>query len=395
MLPLPAARTPSATLPGGGLSRRDMICFCQDFTGDPLSKTHVMRLLARENRVLWVNSIGNRTPTLSKHDLSRVFAKLAALATPLKQVEPNLFVLNPFALPLFGRAAQMLNSRLLRFQIRRAMRALHFRRPISWVFNPAAAVVAGSLNEDRIVYYCVDEYPSFAGVNSEAMAQLERDLMRRADLVIVSAARLQETKSPHSRRTVLVRHGVNFHHFRKALSPQTNIPAEICDLPRPVIGYFGLISSDWFDVKLMEHAARAFPQGSVVLLGKVAMDVAPLQRLPNVHFLGRKPYDTLPAFCKGFDVSVIPFPVSEVTLNANPLKAREYLAAGLPVVSTPIPEVQVLGKCLIADTPDEFVRQIHAALAAPGPRPGRSETMRGESWEARLEEIAQHFASLS
>jgi glycosyltransferase involved in cell wall biosynthesis len=274
------------------------------------------------------------------------------------------------------------------------MRQLGFRRPINWVFNPAAAVLAGTLGEDRVVYYCVDEYTAFAGVPSEALIDLERGLCRRADLVVVSAERLLRSKGPYNPRTVLVRHGVDFDHFRQALDPATAVPAEIANLPKPVIGYFGLMSADWVDVPLLEAVARHFSGGSLVLIGKVAMDLGPLTQMPNVHVLGRKPYQTLPAYCKGFDAAVIPFPVSPVTLSANPLKAREYLAAGLPVVSTPIPEVEVLGSCGIGRTPAEFVRRLEEALAAPGLSAARSEAMRTEGWNARLDEVRRHFAAL-
>ena len=97
---------------------------------------------------------------------------------------------------------------------------------------------------------------------------------------------------------------------------------------------------------------------------------------------------------KGFDVALIPFPISEVTLNANPLKAREYLAAGLPVVSTAIPEVEVLSLCRIGADAEGFVREVEAALAQPGPDASRSEAIRHESWAARLDEVRGHLASL-
>src|SRR4051812_48090390 len=141
------------------LSGRDMLCFSHDWTGDPLSKTHLMRLLARDNRILWINSIGYRTPSVtSKADMSRAVKKLAAVTTPLREVERNIFVANPLALPLYGPTGKRLNQLLLRLQVRRAMRKLNFRSPINWVFNPAAAVVAGKLGEDLVIYYCVDEY---------------------------------------------------------------------------------------------------------------------------------------------------------------------------------------------------------------------------------------------
>lgn len=383
-------------LPPPPLVGRDMLCFSHDWTGDPLSKTHLMRLLARDNRILWVNSVGYRAPSLaSRRDLGRIAQKLRAAARPVREVEPNLFVLSPLAVPAWGRpAVQRLNRSLLRFQVLRAMRKLRFRRPVNWVFNPAAGVLAGGLGEDRVVYYCVDEYTAFSGVPTAALAAIERGLLGRADLVVVSAQRLLESKrAPHA-PTVLVRHGVDYAHFRAAVDPATAVPADVAGLPRPVIGYFGLIADDWVDVPLLVHVARSFPTGSLVLLGKATMDVSALAREPNVHLLGRKPYAALPAYSKGFGVALIPFPVSEVTLNANPLKAREYLAAGLPVVSTPIPEVEVLGECLIGRTPEEFVARIRQALLDPGPAPGRSARMASESWAARLEDLRGHFARL-
>jgi len=375
---------------------RDLICFSHDWTGDPLSKTHLMRLLARDNRVLWVNSIGYRSPNLaSGRDLSRIRHKLAAAATPVAEVEPNLFVLSPLVIPAYGSAAiQRANRALLCWQVRRAMRRLGFANPVNWVFNPAAGILAGRLGEDRVIYYCVDEYTAFAGVNRAALAAVEAELLRRADLIVVSAAPLLATKvSPHA-PTVLVRHGVDYEHFRAALDPATVVPPDIADLPRPVIGYFGLIADDWVDVPLLVRVARAFPHGTLALLGKATMDVSALAAEPNVRLLGRVPYSTLPAYCKGFDAAVIPFPLSEVTRNANPLKAREYLAAGLPVVSTAIPEVEVLGECAIGRTPDGFVEELWRVLAAPGPDAVRSRRMQSESWAARLEEVRRAYAAL-
>jgi glycosyltransferase involved in cell wall biosynthesis len=378
------------------LSGRDMLCFSHDWGGDPLSKNHLMRLLARDNRILWVNSIGYRAPSACAADVRRAFNKVAAALKPIREPEPNIFVFNPLAIPAYGIAAlRTFNKHLLRLQVRQAMTRLGFRRPVNWVFNPGAGLLAGDLGEDLVIYYCVDEYTAFSGVASKPLAELEERLLRRADLVIVSADRLYKSKSRLNPNTVLVRHGVDFHHFRQALSPQTMVPDDIARLPRPILGYFGLLAADWVDVDLLVHVARSFPHGSLVLLGKVTtLDVSKLASLPNVHSLGRKPFAMLPAYSKGFDVGLIPFPISEVTLNSNPLKAREYLAAGLPVISTPIPEVESLSQCRIARDPESFAREIESCLASPGSRIQRSETMRREGWDARLDEIRGHVASL-
>jgi len=372
-----------------------MICFGHDWTGDPLSKTHLMRILARENRVLWINSIGYRTPTVSARDFRRAINKLKSFAEPVSEVERNIFVLNPVAIPAYGLSwVRSLNRKLLRLRVRRAMRKLGFQRPINWVFNPAGSVVAGELGEDMVVYYCVDEFTSFSDAGTRSMAEMEASLLRRADLVVVSAERLYKSKSPSNRHTVLVRHGVDFDHFHKALSSATEVPEEIAHLPRPIIGYFGLMARDWIDIDLLAKIARHFCGGSLVLLGKVTMDMSPVTALPNVHLLGRRPFETLPAYCKGFDAAILPFPISEVTLNANPLKVREYLAAGLPVVSTRIPEVEVLDQATIVNTHEAFIRALEEVLKDPGPKATRSESMRQESWEGRVEELRRHVAAL-
>ena len=390
-----AIKKAPATVAADSLRGRDMLCFSHDWNGDPLSKTHLMRLMARDNRVLWVNSIGYRTPTASKADLSRAFWKLAAAASPLREVEPNIFTLNPLAIPAYGNpTVRAFNRGFLRWQIKRAMRRLQFKQAINWVFNPAASVIAGELGEEMVIYYCVDEYTAFTGVDSKALAELEQRLMRRSDLVIVSADRLYQSKAPFNPRTALVRHGVDYAHFRRALDAETVAPEEIAGLPRPVIGFFGLIA-DWVDVELMASVAERFLTGSLVALGKATTDVSSLECLPNVHLLGRKPYSALPAYCKGFDVALMPFRVNELTLNANPLKAREYLAAGLQVVSTAIPEVEALGCCRIGRDRESFLYEVERALLDPGPSVERSEAVRGESWEARLDEIRQYVAAFA
>lgn len=375
------------------LRGRDIICFAQDWTGDPLSKTHIMRILARENRVLWVNSIGLRAPSVSKADFSRSIEKLTRAAEPLKEIEPNLFVMSPLSIPAYGVAAvQAFNSRSLRWQIRRALRRLKFKNLINYVFLPSAAPLAGTLDEDYILYHCVDEYSAFSDIPTEPIARMERELLKKADLVIVSAEALYTTKIEHNPNTHLIRHGVDYKNFAKALDDATEIPDEIKNLPRPIVGLYGLIA-DWIDIELLEKVAKHFADGSLVIIGKITTDISDLEKLPNVHILGRKPYERLPAFCKGFDVSLNPFVINELTLAANPLKVREYLAAGLEVVSTDIPEVAVLENCRIGKTHEEFIEQIENVLREPKDRRAVSDSIKAESWDARVDQLRAVIAN--
>jgi glycosyltransferase involved in cell wall biosynthesis len=378
------ARIPST------LFDRDLVVFANDWDGDPLSKTHIMRILARDNRILWVNSIGNRRPRANTHDLQRIWKKLTSFTGGMKEVEPNITVLSPLAIPLYGAPSiRAANGQLLRSQVKRAMQKLGFRRPISWSFLPASAPVSGTLGEELVVYHCVDEFSAFADTNGREIAEMEGQLLRRADLVITSAERLRANKARVNPNTVLVRHGVDFAHFTKACDPRTAVPLDIAGLPKPVLGFFGLLA-EWVDLKALEACARAYPAGSVVILGKVAPDVdaTALRALPNLHFLGRKPYSALPGYCRAFDVALMPFKQSELTLNANPLKVREYLAAGLPCVSTDLPEVRKIGLCRLATSASDFPVQVSKCLEeGAGPSADRAQRIAHESWEARVDEI--------
>jgi glycosyltransferase involved in cell wall biosynthesis len=375
------------------LSGRDIVCFANDWEGDPLSKTHLMRLLARENRVLWVNSLGNRPPRASGYDAQRVVKKLRAAARGLRQVEPNIHVLAPLYLPAYGtEAVRSVNRLVIRYQVLRAMRQLGIRRPVTWAFLPAAAAVAGTLDEDLVLYHVVDEFSAFSDASAH-VGELERRLLARADLVIASSERLLASKSRVNPRTVLVRHGVDHAHFARALDAATPVPADLARLPRPVIGFIGLLA-DWIDLELVRAVADANPCASVVLIGAAVTPLAALRGAPNVHVLGRRPYVELPGYCRGFDVALTPFRVNELALAANPLKAREYVAAGLPNVCTDLPELRAIPGCRVARTRDEFLGEVRLALADGGPSRARSELVRGEAWEARLDVIRRHVTAL-
>lgn len=383
------------SVPADLLRGRDIVCFSHDWTGDPLSKTHLMRVLARDNRILWVNAIPNRMPTTSSKDVSRILNKVRAFTEPVREVEPSIFVLSPFAIPAYASKTIVdLNRRSLIAQVRKAMDRLGFENVVNIVFNPAAGMVAGQLGESELIYYCVDEYTAFTGV-SNGLRQIEEDLFRRADLVIVSAEKLYASKKCFNPNTHIIRHGTDWQHFRTAVDGDLPVPADIADLPRPIIGFHGLLA-DWIDYELIKRVAEHFSTGSVVLIGKVAVDaeekIRTLAGIPNIHLLGRKPYADLPAYCKAFDVALNPFVINELTLAANPLKVREYLAAGLPVVSTDIPEVRVLDDCLVGTDHVDFIAKIEAALAGPKPREDVSNAVRHESWDAKVDELRRIVA---
>lgn len=373
------------------LEGASILCFANDWGGDPTSKTHIMRILARRNRVLWVNSVGMRRPMVTGRDLRRIVAKVRRSFGGCREVEPNLFVANPLALPLPGVAlVDRLNASMLAAWLRSLCRRHGLERPILWTFPPHVNRLVGRLDERLVVYHCVDEYSAFLGVPRAALMRMEEDLIRRAHIVFTSAEQLCEERRRLNPNTHFVPHGVDVNHFARALDPATEVPDELRRLPRPVVGFFGVLA-EWVDLALIRDLAASRPAWSIVLVGGATIDLRPLRGLPNIHILGRKPYSTLPGYCRGFDVGIIPFVSNELTVRANPLKLREYLAAGLPVVSTPLPEVaRYDGLVHMAQGCGGFIAGIEAALAERSDAMDRRRVaaMRCEGWDARVETLS-------
>jgi glycosyltransferase involved in cell wall biosynthesis len=367
----------------------DIICFANDWSSDPLSKKQVMVRLAQRHRVLWINSINNRAPRLEQKDIRRVVQKLSNFARGLVRVEERIWVLAPLYLPFHGQPfVRLLNRRLLGWQIRRALRRLGFVQPITYTFLPSSADVVGTLGEKLIVYHCVDEYGAFSDA-AGAIRDRERELLAKADMVLVCSSPLLRSKQELNPRTYLITHGVDYEHFRRATEVTTPVALELQNLPRPILGFHGLIA-DWVDLPMLAELARLRPGWSIVLVGRPDTDLGPILKLPNVHVLGHRPYARLPEYLRGFDVALLPFVVNELTLNANPLKLREYLAAGLPVVAAPLPEAsRFQGLVAFAGSADEYLREIKALLeqGMAGPSGARSERVAGETWDCKVEQI--------
>jgi glycosyltransferase involved in cell wall biosynthesis len=301
-------------------------------------------------------------------------------------------------IPFHGsRLARWLNRRILAWSLRRACRQLSFKKPITWTFVPSSADVAGALGERLVIYHCVDEFSQFTGSNQTAILEMERSLLEKADMVVVSSSRLYETKHRYNPNTFLVTHGVDVAHFQSACASTVQAPADCADLKRPVIGFVGTVA-DWVDLEVIRYLAASRPEWSLLLVGDVQTDTSALRGLPNVHLLGRRSYESLPAYCKAFDVAILPFVVNELTVAANPLKLREYLAAGLPVVATPLPEVLKLnGLVRLARTPGEFLDRIEGLLkeGRRGPDPAVSILMERESWDQKVEELSGIITGLN
>jgi glycosyltransferase involved in cell wall biosynthesis len=380
------------------MTGENIVCFAKEWTEDPTSNNHVMRLLAERNEVLWLNSIATRTPKLgSKDDVAKIKRKLRSLGQGPREVSQGLHVFTPLVLPFpHSRAATVANKQILRGTIAALRHKLRMKKFQAWSFIPPAAEYVGTLGEELSVYYCTDEWSQFSYVEKEKIVEQERRLIEKVDVVFTTSRGLLERKRVHNPEAHLASHGVDQAHFARALAPETPLAPELVGLRHPVVGFFGLVQ-DWIDTDLLVHVAKARPDWTLVVLGKALVDVSALAALPNVRLVDRRPYADLPSYCKGFDVGLCPFRINELTVHVNPIKLREYVSAGLPVVSTDIPECRLNPQWTrIGRTPEEFVAQIDAALREDSPeaRRRRSDAMREETWEKKVAAIGDVILSV-
>lgn len=354
------------------------------------SSHHVATRLAAVTPVLYVDSPGMRAPQASGRDIRRAMRKLAAALRRPTQVEKNLWHCTVPQLP-FRRipGVDAFNRAFGRWAVRRAMRALGTTRHISWFVVPHPGFLARRLGEDLCVYYCIDDYAAHPGVDAAIIGLRDDALTRCADLVFVAPPALLAAKQAINAHTRFSPHGVDVALFGRAMDPATPLPEAASGLPRPVVGYFGSIH-EWIDVELLEWLARMRPQWIFLLVGHAATDVSSLRALPNVKLVGAQPYRDLPAWAKAFDVAIIPYRHNRQVENANPLKLREYLATGKPIVSVSNAEIDKFAKWVhIAEGREMFLAALEKALHEDpaGAAAERMAVVADQTWDNRVREV--------
>ena len=262
--------------------------------------------------------------------------------------------------------------------IRECAAELALRHPIAVLDFPAWRAVGLAIPEATVVMDCLDHVAGFSNVTPAVVAE-ETQLLRQADLVVASSQRLAETLG-RTRSVTLIRNGADTAFF--------GATGETSRLTKtgPVIGYFGAIA-EWFEVGWVEQAALQRPEWDFVLIGRVdGCDVDALSQLANVRLLGELPYAELPSYLHQFDAAIIPFKVTELIENTNPVKLYEYLSAGVPVIASPMPELVAVGDlAYLADGPSSFVAQVERALREDDEtrRAVRRAWASGHDWRAR------------
>ncbi len=272
-----------------------------------------------------------------------------------------------------------------------------FDEAILWFNDPMAVTAyAGHLGEKLIVYDCMDELSQFHGA-PPALVERERELTRLADVIFCGGRKMREKRLPLNPNAHFYGTGVDCGHFGTALSTNLPIDPEIAalKLKGPVLGYFGVVD-ERLDYTLLAALADARSDWSIAMIGPATkVDVDSLPRRPNLHWLGARPYEQLPAITKGFSACLMPFAINAATEYINPTKALEYMAAGRPVVGTAINEVRsnFSNVCRIARTHEEFIKLCRREASSPS----RLRIQRGlklaaeNTWEAITAKMEAHI----
>ena len=311
------------------LRGENVIIFSSDdwASGLKTSKYHIARQLARHNKVLFVESVGLRAPSATSSDLNRVFSKLNSSFRGARAVPEGLHVFTPLVVPFLRKTplVKLLNGVILRACMRWLKLRLGLSRPLVFVFIPTFNDVVGTLGEKAIVYYCIDDLRGYAGVDGAWFDAEERQLLSRSLCVISSAMELHETFRRNGWNSFYVPHGVNWTLFRTAVDQDLPPPDDLKQIPEPRLGFYGFLSDEWIDFPLLKRMAAERPAWHIVLIGRPrsGMDMDALIPEANIHWLGLKTFESLPAYTRHFAVGLIPFNLNHLTRHSNPLKLLE------------------------------------------------------------------------
>jgi glycosyltransferase involved in cell wall biosynthesis len=381
---------PAAPTTGDNVLGPDTVVlyFGNDWFAENRTSSHQLaRQLAQRFRVFYVECPGWRAPRGSGRDLKKVFVKLWRFLRGTRTTDEGLRLRTLFQIP-FHRfsAVRWLNRRIIKTTLAWMKLRHGIKNPVTWFHVPHVPFLVGDLGERFAVYYCIDDYAAYPGVHPETVRTMDDETTRKADVVFVASDTLLAGKQTLNPNTHVSPHGVEFEHFAKAQDSALPVPADVAHLNGPVVGFFGLIES-FIDLEMIDWLAEQRPGWQFLFLGRVAVPAESLPKRPNVHFVGKRPYSELPAYAKRFDACVIPYRPGDWSFHANPIKLREYLATGKPVVAVETPQVKKFADVVeVATSREEFLARLDKVIGSP-PSPDevarRMARVAGSGWAAR------------
>jgi glycosyltransferase involved in cell wall biosynthesis len=367
----------------GDPNRPVIICFAgTTWDGNPHSRHHLMRRFAEAYEVLFVEGIPMRSVVVGdKHEIRRLTRKLSG-RFGLRTVAPGLHVLRAYPIPPTGRLGRRLQLAAVRAQVLTALRRIRACGPrIAWFSLPTVAPLRGRLGECGSVFYYQDRYDAFSNVDTSLIRRHVASLAGSCDITFTSADTLAAELRDLGAEPSVVPHGVDLDRFDR----RQDVPDDLQALERPLVGYVGVID-DFVSFPHLIATANYLHRGTVVLVGPANVPLDAL-RHPRIRVLGPRPYERVPGYMQAFDCCTIPFVVNRLTEAINPIKLREYLAAGRPVVATPLPEIRAYSDVVVFEQDvGRFARAVAQTLErdpdAPRSAAKRRKRVEPESWDA-------------
>jgi len=355
----------------------------------------LMKRFAKNGTVLYVNSIVMQKPKLTqgKRFFVKLFRKTKSILTGLKKSDAGFWVYSPFSLPvhhIFG--LRRLNEWMLRIQIRYVEKKLGIKEFILWVACPTACYPAIRMHKRRLVYQRTDVYESYPDVPAEIIRKYDLILKAESDLTVFVSKKLYSKESAQCQKAIYLDHGVDFEMFATAEESE-EVPSDISCIAKPIVGFYGSINGrNTVDIELIEKAAYFLPEMSFVLIGKVESGCASLMSRNNIWLLGQKPYEQIPHYGKYFDVAIMPWRQNCWVENCNPIKLKEYLALGKPIVTTPFGQLQKYRNVVYeAKTLGEFVESIKRAFVEDSAEriTARKKMVLNDSWDSKAQLVLE------
>ena len=353
----------------------------------------LMRRFSRTGTTVYVNSIMMRKHKVigGSRFIEKLVRKIRSILRGLKKSDAGFWVYSPFTLPVHHISwARPLNEALLRYQTLRLTRKLQLIAPVVWVACPAACDTAIKMEKAKLVYQRTDRYEDDPNVDRDVILDYDRKLKACADITIYVNKLLYDEEAAQCKNAFFMDHGVDYEMFSKA-ELDSRKPDDIADIKKPIAGYFGALDGHKLDTGFLEAVAERLPDVSFVFIGKPSLDCSGLSAKKNVWMLGQKDYQQIPHYGKCFDVAILPWRINKWTEAANPIKFKEYLALGKPVVSTPsFSELKQYNDVAYeAGSPEEFAECIKRACVEDSPDliEKRRQRVAQNSWDSKAEKV--------